>query len=146
MCRRQPSWRRPEVYVSIGDASRPVDIVVLDFSDADRHLVIDVLVTTVYHNTVLDKVASVPGYAAKLVEDRKFMKDADSPQHVAVATGGRHTFVSFAMEDGGRLGTHAHATLKLLAEYVVVKGRLPPRARHVAPPLPPVTVALWIRR
>ncbi len=50
------------------------------------------------------------------------------------------------MEDEGRLGAHAHATLKLLAEYAVSKGRLPPRARHVAPPLPPTVVALWIRK
>ena len=99
-----------------------------------------------YRNTVLDKVASIPGYAAKLVEDKKFKKDADSPQHVAVAAGGRHTFVLFAMEDEGRLGAQAHATLKLLAEYSVGKGRLPPSARHVAPPLPPAVVALWIRR
>ena len=86
------------------------------------------------------------GYAAKLVEDRKFKKDANSPQPVAVAAGGRPIFVPFAMEDGGRLGSHAHATLKLLAEYAEGKGRLPPRAQHVAPPLPPAAVALWIRR
>ncbi len=109
-------------------------------------MVIDGVVTTVYRNSVLDKVLSVPGYASKLVNDRKFKKDADCPQPVAVATGGRHTFVPFAMEDGGGLGAHAHATLKLLAKYAVGKGRLPPRARHVAPPLPPATVALWIRR
>ena len=98
-----------------GDASRPGDRVVQDFSDAGRHLIIDGVVTTVYRSTVIDKVASVPGCAAKLVEDRKFKKNADSPQLVAVAVGGRHTFVPFAMEDGGRLGAHAHATLKLLA-------------------------------
>jgi hypothetical protein len=40
-----------------GDASRPGDIVVLDFLDAGRHLVIDWVVTTVYRNSVLDKVA-----------------------------------------------------------------------------------------
>ena len=80
------------------------------------------------------------------MEDRKLKKDADSPHPVAVAAGGRHTFVPFAMEDGGRLGAHAHATLKLLAEYAAGKGRLTPLARHVAPPLPPVDVALWIRR
>ena len=69
------------------DASRPGDIVVLDFSDARRHLIIDGVITTVYRNSVLDKVVSIPGYAAKLVEDRKFKKDADSPQPVAVAAG-----------------------------------------------------------
>jgi len=99
-----------------GDVSRPGDIVVLDFSDDGRHLVIDGVVTTVYRISVLDKVASIPGYVAKLVEERKFKKDADSPQPDATAAGGRHTFVPFAMEDGGRLGAHAHATLNLLAK------------------------------
>ena len=43
-----------------------------------------------------------------------------------MTTGGRHTFVPFAMEDGGMLGAHVHATLKLLSEYAVGKGRLSP--------------------
>ena len=42
-----------------GDASRLGDIVVLDSSDAHKHLVIDAVVTTVYRNTVLDKQGSV---------------------------------------------------------------------------------------
>ena len=55
-------------------------------------------------------------------------------------------FVPFAMEDGGRLGAHAQALLKLLAEYAVAKGRLPPRSPHSALPIPPVAVSLWVRK
>ena len=128
------------------DASRPGDIVLLDFVGTGKHLVFDGVVTTVYRNTILDKVAAVPGYAAKLVEDKKFKKDADSPHPVSAAAGGRHTLVPFAIEDGGRLGAHAQAALRLIAEYAVGKGRLPPMGRNRTPPLPPVAVALWVRR
>ena len=58
----------------------------------------------------------MPGFAAKQVEDKKFKTNADSPKHV-VAHGGRHTFVPFAMEDGGRIGAHGQA-----AKYAVAKG------------------------
>jgi len=47
------------------DRSRPGDVVALDFFADDRHLVIDAVMTTVYMNIVLEKVATVPGYAAK---------------------------------------------------------------------------------
>jgi hypothetical protein len=50
------------------------------------------------------------------------------------------------MEVGGRLGAHhAQASLIMLVEYAIVKGRLYPRVRHAAPPMPPLTVALWTR-
>jgi len=52
--------------------SRPGDVVSLDFFADGRHLVIDDVMTTVYMNTVLEKVATVPGYAAKHAEERKF--------------------------------------------------------------------------
>jgi hypothetical protein len=47
------------------DSSRPGDVVALDFFADGRHLVIDVVMTTVYRNTVLEKVATILGYAAK---------------------------------------------------------------------------------
>jgi hypothetical protein len=42
------------------DRSRPGDIVALDFFADGRHLVIDAVMTTVYRNTVLEKVATIP--------------------------------------------------------------------------------------
>ena len=47
------------------DMSRPGDIVALDFFTGGRHLMIDAVMTTVYRNTVMEKVATIPGYAAK---------------------------------------------------------------------------------
>ena len=51
-------------------ASRPRDVGVLDFFAEGRNLVVDAVVTTVYRNTILQKVAFVPGYATKQAEDR----------------------------------------------------------------------------
>ncbi len=47
------------------DASRPEDIVVLDFFAEGRHLVVDAVVTTVYRNTILKNASTIVGYAAK---------------------------------------------------------------------------------
>ena len=92
-------------------------------STLSRHLVVDAVVTTVYRNTILREVAFVPGYAAKLVEDRKFYVDKTSEWHVARIRGGLHSLVPFAVEDGGRLGAHAqafHCTLAERAALVLV--------------------------
>ena len=124
-----------------GDATRPRDIVILDFAAEGRHLIFDGVVTTIYRKSILMSVA-VLGYAAKQVKDKKLKADADSPRLVATVEGGRHTFVPFAMEDGCRIGAHAQAALTMLVEYAITKGRLPPRARHAAPPLPPIALAL----
>jgi hypothetical protein len=48
------------------DRTRPGDLVVLDFAEGGRHLIIDGVVTKVYRNSVLPKVAAIPGFAAKL--------------------------------------------------------------------------------
>ena len=53
------------------DRSRLGDVVALDFFADGRHLFIDAVLTTVYMNTVMEKVVTVPGFAAKQVEDRK---------------------------------------------------------------------------
>jgi hypothetical protein len=47
------------------DRSRPGDLVVLDFAEGGRHLIIDGVVTTVYMNSVLSKVVVIPGFAVK---------------------------------------------------------------------------------
>jgi len=50
------------------------------------------------------------------------------------------------MEDGGRIGAHGQAALRMLAEYVVAKGKAPPMSARSAPLQPPETVAMWVRR
>jgi len=50
------------------------------------------------------------------------------------------------MENGGRIGAHGHATLKMLAEYAVAKGKTPPMSARAAPLQPPEVVAMWMRR
>ena len=88
------------------DASRPRDLVVLDFATPSRHLVVDGVVTTVYMNSILARVSAVSGLATKKVEDTKFKAYANSAHPVDAIHGGRHTFVPFAMEDGGTTGAH----------------------------------------
>ena len=49
-----------------GDATRPGDMVVLDFTTPSRYLIMDGVVTTVYMNSIMpNKVAAVPGFSAK---------------------------------------------------------------------------------
>ena len=51
----------------------------------------------------------------------KSPEPVSSNGHQATKHGGDHVFiVPFAMEDGGTLGAHALALLKMLAEYVTV--------------------------
>ncbi len=82
------------------DRTRPSDIVVLNFAEGGRHLIIDGMVTTVYRNSVLHKVAVIPGFAAKHVEDKKFKADQDSLNPVSITHGGRPKLIPFAMDDG----------------------------------------------
>jgi hypothetical protein len=63
------------------DCTRPGDLVVLDLAEGGRQLVIYGVVTPVYKNSGLSKVAAIPGFAAKQVEDRKCKIDEDSPTH-----------------------------------------------------------------
>jgi hypothetical protein len=88
------------------DRTRPGNLVVMAFVEGGRHLIIDGVVTNVYINTVLQKVATIPGFAAKQAKDKKFKADADSSHSVASQHGGRHKFIPFAMEDGGMIGAH----------------------------------------
>ena len=119
--------------------------MVLDFTTYGRHLIVDKVVTPVYMNLILAKVAMVLGFTAKKAEDPKLKAAETSAQPVAASHGGRHPFVPFAIEDGGRIGAHGHAVFMMLEEHAVAKGRLPPRARHSTPPSPPVAVSLWVR-
>ena len=60
--------------------------------------------------------------------------------------GGIHWYPLLYMEDGGRIGARGQAALRMLAEYVVAKGKLPPLPMRDAPLLPLEAVAMWVRR
>jgi len=120
-------------------------VVALDIFADGRHLVIDVGITTVYKNTMLHQVATIPGYAAKQAEDRKFLKDRTSSQPIAASNGGQHVLVLFAMEDGGRLGAHAEALLRALAIAAISKGRTPPMTRRMMDAPHTMQVSMWVR-
>jgi len=128
------------------DRSRPGDVVALDFFADGRHLVIDAVVTTVYRNTVLQQVATIPGYATKQSEDAKFLVVRTSSQSIASSNVGLHVLVPFAMEDGDRLGVHAQALLRALAIAALSKGRISLVARRLVDAPHPMHVSMWVRR
>jgi len=115
------------------------------FADG-RHLVIDAVMTIVYMNTVLEKVATVPGYAAKQTEDMKFLADRTSTQPISTIHGGPNILVPFVVEGRGRLGAHAQALLRALASTILSKGRKPPYAKGVEAMTYPMLVSLWVKR
>ena len=102
--------------------------------------------TTMYMNTVLEKVATVPGYAAKQAEDKKFLAIKTSRQPISTTHEGPHILVPFAIEDGGRLGAHAQALLRALATLALARGRTAYFARGVEDMTHPMRVSLWVRR
>eukprot|EP00873_Tetraselmis_striata_P036234 jgi/Tetstr1/456498/TSEL_043221.t1 len=110
------------------DATRPGDVVQLDYMGPGVHLVLDAAVTGVFRNSIAAQVAVQPGYAARLREQTKFRVDACSSQPVAR----RHRFVPCVVEEGGRLGEHLLALLKELAERGIASGHLkqPPSWRQ----------------
>jgi len=124
------------------DSSRPGDVVALDFFADGRHLVIDAVMTTVYRNSVMEKVTTVPGFAAMQAEDRKFLADRTSRQPISATHGGPHILVPFAIEDGGRLGAHAQALLRALAASALARGRTPHFARGIEDMTHPMLVSL----
>ena len=99
---------------AVKHAACPGDLVVLDYNTPGRHLVLYGVGTTVYRNSILYRVAAVPGFASKQVEDTKFKADMTSAHPISAAYGGRHAFVPFAMADGGRIGAHGQAVLRML--------------------------------
>ena len=44
------------------------------------------------------------------------------------------------------IGAHGQATLRMLAEYAIAKGKAPPMSARVAPLQHPEAVAMWVRR
>ncbi len=89
---------------------------------------------------------TIPGYAAKQTEKKKFLADMTSRQPIAAMHGGPHILVPFAIEDGGRLGAHAQALLRALATSALAKGRTPPFAKSVEDMTHPMLVSRWVRR
>jgi hypothetical protein len=105
------------------DRSRHRDIVVLDYIAPGKQLQLDGVVTTVSRNTRMSETTTIPGFATKLVEDKKLYTDKTSERPVTAIHRGRHTLILFAMEDGGRLGAHAQSFLCFLARRAVHQGR-----------------------
>ncbi len=128
------------------DRTRPGDVVALNFFAEGRHLVVDAVMTTVYRNTALKKVATIPGYAAKQAEEKKFQADKASTQPVSAVHGGLHILLPFAVEDGGRLGAHAQALLRALATAALSKGRRPPFVKGTDEMQHQMLVSQWVRR
>ena len=95
---------------------------------------------------MLEKVATIHGYATKQAEDKKFMADKTSSQPILVVNGGPHILVPFAIEDGGRLGAHAQALLRSLATVALTKGQTPPFAKGVEHMTHNTQVSLLVRR
>ncbi len=122
------------------------DVIVLDFFRDGQHLVLDAVVTTIYRNTVLHQVSTVPRYAAKQDEDMKFYADRTSTDPIASIHGAPHVLVPFALEDGGRLGSHAQALLRSFATLAVEKRRRPPRAYRDSSSSAPTLASLWVQR
>ena len=74
-------------------------------------------------NGCIDKCARIPGHAARLIREKeKFDDDKHSGGDPVVSRG--HRLVPFVVEDGGRLGQHALALLRELAERKMGEGKL----------------------
>jgi hypothetical protein len=93
---------------------------------------------------VLEKVTTIPGYAAKQAEVRKSLADKTSGHPIASLHGGPHVMVPLTIEDGGMLGAHAHAFLMVLATSILAKRRSPPVARRTTDAPRPMLVSLWV--
>ena len=112
-------------------------MVWLRHGQGDNHLVVDVSVAGVALDSMLPH-ASDPGYAGAHRAAAKLSADASSQDPVA----GRHRYVPFVLEAGGRVDEHARTLLFELARRAVHSGRLPacapPRAQ------PGALVAAWV--
>jgi hypothetical protein len=94
----------------------------------------------------MSRVAVIPEFAAKKVEDTKFKADQIFAQPVSAAHGGLHKFVPFAIEDGDMVGAHGQVVLRMPTEHTVAMEKLPHRPRNTASLSPPVAVSLWVRK
>ena len=65
--------------------------MILDYVAPGKHLLLDGVVKTTYKNNRLRESRSIPGYATKFVEDRKFYADKNSERPFSTCHGGRNT-------------------------------------------------------
>jgi hypothetical protein len=100
-----------------GTNRRPGDITAMGFTSATHHLVIDVASVTVMCGTHVAGAAVTAGSAARAKERDKFAHSA------ALVRRAGHRFVPFVVEQYGRLGVHAQALLRELADRTIAAGR-----------------------
>ena len=129
-----------------GDKTRPGDVVWLNFLGPGQHLLIDLSITGVYRDAVLDDVSRVPGFAAKAREDAKLDEDFRFASPVSQVRGGRHRLlVPFVLEEGGRFGDHALAILLEIAELGAQTGKLKVPESSCSNPKAAAS-AYWVRK
>ena len=129
-----------------GNMTRPPgDIVVLNFYGLGRHLIIDVVLSTVYRSVTLAQTCFIPGYAAK---SPRWLRIGSSTTTRSLPI--RCPCACLLCDGGwghiGYLGAHALALLKQLAEqFAVSRGSFcTPDSR--APLTAPMQVSLWVQR
>ena len=120
-------------------------MVWLHFLGPGQHILIDVSITGVYRDAVLDDVSRIPGFAAKAREDAKLDEDFRSASPVSQCHGGRHRLVPFVLEEGGRFGDHALALLSEIAELGAQSGKLK-APESWASSSPNAASAYWVRK
>ena len=120
-------------------------MVCLHFLGPGQHLLIDVSITGVYRDAVLDDVSRIPGFAAKAREDAKLDENFRSASPVSQCHGGRHRLVPFVLEEGGRFGDHALALLSEIAELGARAGKLK-APESWASSSPNAASAYWVRK
>ena len=106
--------------------ARPGDIYVPDYDGPGTHLCIDVIVSSPFTDNNLPPAIVLPGGLTRAAEDQKF--DEDQRRRATSAARGRgrgrqpeYTFVPFAVDTGGRLGSQACALLTMWAKAVAEK-------------------------
>jgi len=105
-------------------------------------MMIDAVVTIVYRDTVIQRVASIPRYAAKKAELQrtKLQRNPSLPFMVART----YVLIPFAIKDDGRIVAHdALALLKALAAVALEKGRRPPFIRVLRLAMRPRSLRCW---
>ena len=88
-------------------ARRPADILLRNFYGQNKHLILDVGVTSCLTNSGLAQGAADPGASARAYERRKILAVHAHP----VTMRGSWRYVPFILEDCGRPGAHALAFL-----------------------------------
>ncbi len=128
------------------NSSRPGDVVALDFFADGRHLVIDAVMTTVYMNTALERAATIPGFAAKQAEDRKFRADRTSSQPISAAHGAHTSWSHSRLRMEADWGRTHKPYYDPWHQRHLPRGAPPPFARGVDKLTHNMQISLWFRR